>query len=92
MQQFEPISPTETQVRFTLCTARPTGRLPALPAILRGHLKSEVSVLMEDVAYLERLQASLHQGSPDIHHGQYEHALLGFGLAYKRWLEAERPC
>jgi phenylpropionate dioxygenase-like ring-hydroxylating dioxygenase large terminal subunit len=92
VQQFEPISPTETQVRFTLCTARPTGRLPGLPAILRGHLKSEVSVLMEDVAYLERLQASLYKGSPDIHHGQYEHALLGFGLAYKRWLENERPC
>jgi phenylpropionate dioxygenase-like ring-hydroxylating dioxygenase large terminal subunit len=92
IQQFEPVSPTQTIVRFTLCTARPKGRLHALPAILRGHLKSEVAVLMEDVAYLERLQAGLHMGSPDIHHGRYEHALVGFGLAYKRWLQEARPC
>jgi phenylpropionate dioxygenase-like ring-hydroxylating dioxygenase large terminal subunit len=92
IQQFEPVSPTQTMVRFTLCTARPKGRLHALPAILKGHLKSEVAVLMEDVTYLERLQAGLHAGSPDIHHGRYEHALIGFGLAYKRWLQEARPC
>jgi phenylpropionate dioxygenase-like ring-hydroxylating dioxygenase large terminal subunit len=92
IQQFEPVSPTQTRVRFTLCTARPTARLPALPAILRGHLKSEVAVLMEDVAYLERLQAGLHEGSPPVHHGQYEHALVGFGLTYQRWLQEVRPC
>jgi phenylpropionate dioxygenase-like ring-hydroxylating dioxygenase large terminal subunit len=92
VQQFDPVSPTQTQVRFTLCTARPTGRLPALPAILRGHLKSEVEVLMEDVAHLERLQAGLHAGSPPVHHGRYEHALVGFGRVYRRWLEEARPC
>lgn len=92
VQQFEPVSPTQTRVRFTLCTARPTGRLAALPAILRGHLKSEVDVLMEDVAYLERLQAGLHEGSPPIHHGRYEHALVGFGRAYLRWLRQDKPC
>lgn len=92
IQQFEPVSPTQTRVRFTLCTARATGRLPALPAILRGHLKSEVAVLMEDVAYLERLQAGLHEGSPPVHHGRYEHALVGFGLTYQRWLQEVRPC
>lgn len=92
IQQFEPVAADQTLVRFTLCAARPKGRLPALPAILRGHLKSEVAVLMEDVGYLERLQAGLHKGSPDIHHGQYEHALVGFGLAYRKWLEDERPC
>lgn len=92
VQQFEPVSPTQTRVRFTLCIAQANGRLPALPAILRGHLKSEVAVLMEDVAFLEKLQAGFHQGSPSVNHGRYEHALIGFGLAYKRWLEEERPC
>jgi phenylpropionate dioxygenase-like ring-hydroxylating dioxygenase large terminal subunit len=92
IQQFEPVSATETRVVFTLCAARSQTRLPALPAILRGHLKGEVEVLMEDVNYLEGLQASLHEGSPVVHHGQYEHRLVGFGQTYLRWLETSGPC
>jgi hypothetical protein len=92
IQQFEPVSASETRVIFTLCAARSRSRMPALPAILRGHLKGEVEVLMEDVNYLESLQASLHASSPDVHHGQYEHRLVGFGLSYLRWMEQVRPC
>jgi phenylpropionate dioxygenase-like ring-hydroxylating dioxygenase large terminal subunit len=92
IQQFEPVSASETRVIFTLCAARSRVRMPALPAILRGHLKGEVEVLMEDVHYLESLQAALHAHSPAVHHGQYEHRLVGFGQAYLRWMEAVKPC
>jgi phenylpropionate dioxygenase-like ring-hydroxylating dioxygenase large terminal subunit len=92
IQQFEPVSAKESRVIFTLCSARSRVRMPALPAILRGHMKSEVEVLMEDVHYLESLQAALHASSPAVHHGQYEHRLVSFGQAYLRWMEAERPC
>ena len=91
VQQFEPVSANETLVRFDLCTARPTARIPALPAILRGHLKGEVEVLMEDVEFLERLQSSLHLDSMAVNHGQYEHRLVGFGLAYLRLLQGRKP-
>ena len=87
VQQFDPISANQTVVRFSLCTAKQVKRIPALPAILRGHLKGEVQVLMEDVAYLENLQSSLHSKSQSIHHGEYEHRLVGFGQAYLRLLE-----
>ena len=91
VQQFEPVSAARTQVRFTLCAARSHGRLPALPAILRGHLNSEVQVLMEDVGYLEQLQAQLTEGAPAATHGRYEHAVVGFGLTYLEWMKAQRP-
>jgi phenylpropionate dioxygenase-like ring-hydroxylating dioxygenase large terminal subunit len=87
VQQFDPISANQTVVRFSLCTAKQVKRIPALPALLRGHLKGEVQVLMEDVAHLENLQSSLHSKSQPIHHGEYEHRLVGFGQAYLRLLE-----
>lgn len=91
VQQFEPVSPDRTQVRFTLCAAGSSGRIAALPAILRAHLNSEVQVLMEDVAFLERLQAHLTDDAPAARHGRYEHAVVGFGLAYLDWMKAQRP-
>jgi phenylpropionate dioxygenase-like ring-hydroxylating dioxygenase large terminal subunit len=87
VQQFDPISANKTIVRFSLCAAKPTKRIAALPAILRGHLKGEVQVLMEDVAHLENLQTSMHSKSQHIKHGEYEHRLVGFGQAYLQLLE-----
>jgi hypothetical protein len=92
VQQFEPVSATETIVKFTLCAARTKSRLPALPAILRAHLKGEVDVFMEDVYFLSKLQESMHTKLPNVVHGKYEHALMGFGLTYLQWLQIERPC
>ena len=89
IQQFDPISASKTIVRFTLCAAKSTKRMPALPAILRGHLKGEVEVLMEDVKYLEKLQSTLHGGLPKFNHGAYEHRLLGFGNCYLALLNGD---
>ncbi len=72
LQQFQPLAPDRTEVRFTLAAARETRRLPALPAILWGHMKSEVAVLNEDMGHLEALQAGLHAGAPRAQHGRYE--------------------
>ena len=87
MQQFCPVSPSKTQVRFTLSIAKEKKRLPALPAILRGHLKGEIDVLMEDVVHLENLQARLTEGAPRAFHGRYEHRLISFAQAYLALLE-----
>lgn len=82
VQQFVPIAPDRTEVRFTLCAAREKVKMPALPAILRGHLKSEVEVLFEDVEQIEALQRTLSPSSPTVIHGAYEHRLVSFALAY----------
>jgi hypothetical protein len=82
IQQFEPESSGKTIVRFTLTTAKAAKRISALPAILRGHMKGEIDVLMEDVRLLERLQANFSLGLGAVRHGRYEHRLANFGRAY----------
>ncbi|WCM88970.1 aromatic ring-hydroxylating oxygenase subunit alpha [Acidovorax sp. NCPPB 3576] len=91
LQQFHPLAPDRTEVRFTLCAARETRRLPALPAILWGHLKSEVAVLHEDLAHLEALQSHLHDAAPRAQHGQYEDRLQSAAAAYLRLMEEGKP-
>ncbi|WCM92723.1 aromatic ring-hydroxylating dioxygenase subunit alpha [Acidovorax sp. NCPPB 2350] len=90
-QQFHPLAPDRTEVRFTLCAAREKQRLPALPAILWGHLKSEVSVLHEDLSYLEALQARLHAGAPRAQHGVYENRLTDAAEVYLRLMAGDAP-
>lgn len=87
IQQFHPVAPNRTEVRFTLCAARETRRLPGLPAILWGHLRAEVAVLHEDRGYLEALQKALHTNAPIAEHGIYEHHLIASANAYLRLME-----
>lgn len=91
VQQFDPLAPDRTQVRFTLTAAQENRRLPALPAILRGHLRSEVDVLYEDLDYLEALQSNLHSDSPRVQHGRYEQRLISFARVYADLLEGGTP-
>jgi len=84
LQQFHPVAPDRTEVRFTLCAAKETRRLPALPAILWGHLKSEVAVLHEDLGHLEALQSHLYVGAPRARHGIYEERLIAAADTYLR--------
>lgn len=91
VQQFDPVAPDCTQVRFTLTAAKENRRLAALPAILRGHLRSEVDVLYEDMKYLEALQRNLHTASPRVQHGQYEQRLISFARVYADLLEGGTP-
>lgn len=87
VQQFDPIAPDQTEVRFTLCAARETRRLPALPAILWGHLKSEVAVLNEDIGHLEALQSHLHPDAASANHGVYESRLIAVAATYLRLMK-----
>lgn len=89
LQQFHPVAPDRTEVRFTLCAARETRRLPGLPAILWGHLKSEVAVLHEDVGHLEALQQRLHADAPHARHGRYEERLIAAADTYLRLMGEE---
>lgn len=84
IQQFDPVAPDRTNVRFTLTTARPVQRIAALPAILWDHMKGEKSVLDEDKVILEALQRSLHAGGAVARHGAYEAQLRRVALVYQQ--------
>lgn len=87
VQQFEPIAADQTELRMTLTIARPKARLVGLPALLRTYLKGEVAVVSEDIAYLESLQAHLHDGAPHAQHGKYESRLQSAVEVYLQLLE-----
>ncbi len=68
-------------------TAREKQRIPAIPAILWGHLKGEKRVLDEDIVLLEALQKSLHSGSQRAYHGAYETQLQRVAEVYSRLMD-----
>lgn len=86
IQQFDPVAPDRTDVRFTLMTGRTTQRIAALPAILWDHLKGEKRVLDEDKIILEMLQRGLHRDGPVARHGAYEAPLHKVALVYRQLL------
>ena len=86
IQQFDPVSPSRTEVVFTLMTARKTTHIPAHPAVLWGQLQGQKMVLDEDVRLLERLQAGLHDGSQRAFHGAYERHLIKVARVYRELL------
>lgn len=83
-QQFEPVAPGQTQLRMTLTLAKAKRRLNGLPALLRTYLKGEAAVVNEDIAFLESLQAHLHEGAPSAQHGRYETRLRATGRGVSR--------
>jgi len=89
IQQFDPVAPDLTHYRLTLMTARENSRIVGLPAILWGYLKSEKSVLDEDIVALEKLQESMHPGMPHPQHGRYEEPLINIKAVYRQLMAQE---
>ena len=87
IQQFDPVSADQTDVVFTLATARAQQRINALPAILLGHFKGEKRVLDEDRVLLEALQANMNANGRRAEHGAYEQQLQRVAAVYLRLLD-----
>src|SRR5262249_23187187 len=86
VQQFTPLVPSETEVTLTMTTGRKRQRIPATPAILWGHLKSEKRVIDEDIVVLEGLQRGLAHQTMHALHGSYEYRLRRVAKTYRRLL------
>jgi phenylpropionate dioxygenase-like ring-hydroxylating dioxygenase large terminal subunit len=85
-QQFSPVSAGETEISLTMTIARKRKRLPALPAILWSHLKSEKRVIDEDIAVLEALQRGLFDDGLPAVHGSCETRLRAVAKVYSHLL------
>ena len=81
-QQFMPLQANRSETRLTMCTARTTSRLPALPAILWGHLRAEKQVIDEDIRVLEGLQRGMSEDASPVIHGAYESRLRRIANVY----------
>ena len=85
-QQFCPASAGTTEVRLSMTSGRKTRKIPAMPAILWGHMKAEKAVIDEDIVVLEALQRGFHQGDASAFHGTYETRLRSIARVYTQLL------
>jgi phenylpropionate dioxygenase-like ring-hydroxylating dioxygenase large terminal subunit len=86
-QQFCPLAADKTEVRLTMASGRKKKRIPAMPAILWGHMKAEKAVIDEDIVMLEGLQKNLQNDEQSAFHGTYETRLRTIAKTYLRLLD-----
>ncbi|CBA15909.1 aromatic ring-hydroxylating dioxygenase subunit alpha [Xanthomonas albilineans] len=83
LQQYDPISPHETDYHLWVATARRKNERTDFTALLSTLIRIEHQVIAEDTAVLERLQAHLGPHSPPSMHGDYETELVRQHLWYR---------
>jgi len=76
LQQYDPVSPGETDYHLWMMTARRKDAATDFTALLRDIFLKERNVIEEDAVFLERMQASLGEWSALPRHGTYELPLI----------------
>jgi phenylpropionate dioxygenase-like ring-hydroxylating dioxygenase large terminal subunit len=85
IQVYNPLAPGRTEIQMMAATTRPTAAFPHKPLVLWEHLKSDMTVLREDIECLESLQAGLGAVEFEFEHGAYEAQLVAFHKVCKAW-------
>jgi len=76
IQQYDPVSPSETDYHLWMMTSRRKDTRTDFTALLIGLLRGERKVIAEDTAVLEGLQSNLGDHSSQVCHGDYEEHLV----------------
>jgi hypothetical protein len=76
-----PVSAKQTDLWVYYVTGRKKRKYQTSTAVLLAHLEGAEKVLAEDIAIMEKVQGSLHSGSPSATTGDFEHA----NMAIERW-------
>ncbi|XQA71315.1 aromatic ring-hydroxylating oxygenase subunit alpha [Xanthomonas sacchari] len=83
LQQYDPVSPDETDYHLWVATARRKSERTDFTALLSTLMRIEHQVIAEDTAVLERLQAGFGPHSRSFMHGDYETELVRQHLWYR---------
>ena len=83
IQIYNPLDSRRTELQMLCATTRPVGDFAYKPLVLWEHLKSDMTVLRQDVECLEQLQAGLHAADFQFRHGAYESGLIDFHVVCK---------
>lgn len=83
IQQFDPVSPGETDYHLWVMTAKRADLRTELTALLSTLMRGERAVIKEDTVVLERLQEGLIEDSVPFMHGNYEDMLVQQHLWYR---------
>lgn len=81
IEHHVPVSAGRTDLWVYYVTGRKKRKYPTSAAVLMAHLDGAQPVLAEDIAIMERVQASLRPGLPATELGDFEHA----SMAIERW-------
>lgn len=90
LQQYDPVSPGETDYHLWMMTAKKKNSRTDFTALLSVLIRGERTVIAEDTRVLERLQDGLAGHSAPFMHGDYEEHLVRQHLWYRNQVvEAE---
>ena len=81
IEHHVPVSAQRTDLWVYYVTGRKKRKYPTSAAVLMAHLEGAEKVLAEDIAIMEKVQGSLHPGTPRATTGDFEHA----NMAIERW-------
>ncbi|WP_045770058.1 aromatic ring-hydroxylating oxygenase subunit alpha [Xanthomonas albilineans] len=83
LQQYDPLSPNETDYHLWVMTARRKHPRTDFTALLSSLVRAERTVIAEDTVLLERMQAGIGSHSLRFTHGDYETELVRQHLWYR---------
>lgn len=83
LQQYDPVSPGETDYHLWMMTARRKDTRTDFTALLSTLIRGERTVIAEDTVVLERLQDGMGEHSRRFMHGDYEAHLVAQHLWYR---------
>ena len=81
IEHHVPVSANQTDLWVYYVTGRKKRKYPTSAAVLMAHLEGAEKVLAEDIAIMEKVQSSLHKGSPSATTGDFEYS----NMAVERW-------
>ena len=90
VQQYEPVSPGETDYHLWMMTARRKDERTDFTALLSTLIRGERNVIAEDTLVLEKLQAGFGAHSSRFIHGDYEQHLVAQHLWYRAHVLGEQ--
>lgn len=82
VQVYNPIGPERTEMQMMVLLTREVRPLSYKPVVLWEHLKSDMTVLNEDLTCLEALQKNFSTSLSEVRHGSYETGIMDFHSAY----------
>lgn len=90
VQTYNPLSADKTELQMLAATTRPIADFSYKPLVLWEHIKSDMTVLREDIECLEALQSGMRATPFEFEHGAYESSIVDFHQVCKQ-LRAAQP-
>ena len=90
VQVYNPLAADRTEMHMMVALTRAREPFDYRPVVLWEHIKSDMTVLNEDIVCLEAMQKNIADAGFEMIHGTYEKGIADFHSAYLGCMEAAR--